>query len=80
MSRELEFDGYWEGQACFTCDGPGCRNRAKFRFDSEEEAKDYKGQREQLKGMGWIFTKVNGRFLDFCCESHRNDYIRKNTF
>ena len=36
MSRELVFDGYWEGTADYSCDQ--CGKTVKFRFDSEESA------------------------------------------
>jgi hypothetical protein len=76
MSKELNFDGYWEGEAVYTCDC--CGKRYKFRFDSEDEAKS-KTHRENLRGMGWMVTKVNGRFIDVCSEACRNKYIRNNT-
>ena len=34
--RELEFDGYWEGDAVYYCDNPGCKVHKSFRFDSED--------------------------------------------
>ena len=77
MARELEFDGWWEGAACYTCDC--CGKNVRFRFDSEEEANDFKTQREYLKGKGWISTKVNGYFKDFCGYDCRDKYIRNNT-
>lgn len=78
MSRELEFDGYWEGAACYSCDC--CGKTVKFRFDSEDEAKNAKAHRKALReGKGWITTQVNGIWRDFCKESCRNKYIRTNT-
>lgn len=78
MSRELMFDGYWEGEVEYTCDC--CHKVVKFRFDDEESAKNNNGQRKALqRKRGWIFTKVNGHFVDFCSEDCRNAYIRKNT-
>ena len=79
MARDLEYDGYWEGNVCYSCDCRGCGKTVKMRFDSEEEAKDYAGQRELLKRQGWLSTKVNGNWHDFCSETCRNKYIRDNT-
>ena len=79
MARELEFDGFWEGTACYTCDCQGCKKTVRFRFDSQEEANDFKGQRDHLRKNGWIATKVDGNWHDFCCEACRNKYIRMNT-
>lgn len=78
MSRELQFDGYWEGEAVYTCDN--CHKaRMKFRFDSEEI--DSRGHRAEMRRNGWKApTEVEGRLFDFCCERCRNEYIRKNTF
>ena len=77
MARELEFDGYWEGEVFYICDC--CKKRVKKRFDGEDDANDFKGQKALLKAKGWIFTKVNGRWADFCSERCRNKFIRKNT-
>lgn len=78
MSRELEFDGYWEGDAVYSCDNPNCREHARFRFDCDEI--DSKGHRAVLHKQGWITTKVNGDWKDFCSEKCRNQYIRTQTF
>lgn len=76
MSRDLEFDGYWEGEAVYRCDC--CQKKAKFRFDSDHI--DSKRHRAILREKeGWITTKVNGVWRDFCSEDCRNKYIRKNT-
>lgn len=79
MARELEFDGFWEGNVRYTCDCAGCKRRILFRFDSQEEANDFKLQRASLKELGWQSTKVNGSYRDFCSEECRNRYIRNNT-
>ena len=34
MSRELEFSGYWEGDAVYSCDN--CGAQQSFPFDSED--------------------------------------------
>jgi len=76
MSRELEFDGYWEGEAVYSCDQ--CHKREKFRFDSEDI--DSKAHRRELREKkGWITTKVNGKWYDFDSEQCRNKFIRMNT-
>lgn len=76
MARELEFDGYWEGDAVYSCDE--CGDEERFRFDSDEV--DSKGHRAILRSQkGWITTKVNDEWKDFCCEKCRNAYIRKQT-
>ena len=73
--KDLEFDGWWEGEEVFTCDC--CGRREKFHFDSEDI--DTRGHRKLLKAKGWIFTQVDGRWKDFCSERCRNKYIRDNT-
>jgi len=78
MARELEFDGWWEGAVCYSCDC--CKKEVRFRFDSEASANNAKGQRDALKKKrGWIFTRVNGYYKEFCGEDCRNRYIRENT-
>ena len=76
MSKELEFDGWWEGDAVYSCDC--CHKESRYPFTSEEEANSYQ-PRNELKSRGWIFTKVNGQWKDFCSEACRNKYIRLNT-
>ena len=76
MGRDLEFDGWWEGEAVYTCDC--CHKEERFRFDSEDI--DSNLHRQELRRKGWILTKVNGQWKDFCGETCRNNYIRANTF
>ena len=76
--QDFEWDGYWEGAVPYSCDT--CGKTIRFRFDSEESAKNYRRHRRILKeDEHWIFTKVNGKWIDSCCERCRNEYIRKNT-
>ena len=78
MSRELVFDGWWEGAAEYSCDC--CGKTVKFRFDCEDDAKNSKAHREALRRKrGWITTQVEGVWRDFCGESCKNRYIRQNT-
>lgn len=77
MSRELNFDGWWEGDAVYSCDCPGCHNEASYRFDSEDV--DSKSHRTDLRTKGWITTQVEGKWKDFCSEKCRNKYIRTKT-
>lgn len=74
MSRDLEFTGWWQGDAVYSCDNCGCSEA--FVFDSEDI--DSKAHRAELRKRDWIFTKVEGEWKDFCCEKCRNDYIKKN--
>lgn len=79
MGRELNFGtGYWEGDVVYSCDC--CGKEVRFEFWTEEEEHNISGQRSALrKKRGWIFTKVNGLWRDFCSEKCRNQYIRENT-
>ena len=77
MSRDLAFDGWWEGDVVYECDN--CHRKLTIPFSDEEEAKDYAAERKLLKDEGWITTKVNDRFVHTCSEDCRNAYIRKNT-
>jgi hypothetical protein len=75
MSRDLEFTGWWEGDAVYSCDC--CGKSEPFAFDSEDI--DSKAHRAELRKRGWNFCKVDGEFRDFCSERCRNQYIRNNT-
>ena len=61
--RDLEFSGYWEGEAVYSCDC--CGKDVSFPFDSEDI--DSKAHRKELRErLGWITTKVDGEWHDFC--------------
>lgn len=77
MSRELDFDGWWQGDAVYNCDCPGCHDKETYRFDSEEI--DSKSHRADMRKKGWITTKVEGEWKDFSSEACRNKYIRLKT-
>ena len=77
MIDDPRFDGWWEGVIIYSCDN--CHKKLEIPFSDEEEFRDYAGHRKTLKEEGWIITKVNGRYVDTCCEKCRNEYIRKNT-
>lgn len=76
MSRELEFTGYWQGEVVYTCDNCFV-SQESFEFDDEDI--DYKSLNAELRKRGWLTTTVNGKFVDFCCERCRNQYIKKMT-
>ena len=76
VSRDLNFDGWWEGEAVYSCDC--CHKTESFRFDREDI--DSRAHRKELREKkGWILTKVNGEYKDFCSEDCRNRYIRNQT-
>lgn len=78
MRDELEFDGWWEGIAPYRCDN--CGKTVRFRFDSEDSARNSKRHRRILReDEGWNFTKVNDNWRDFCSFACRDSYIRRNT-
>ena len=72
MSRELNFTGWWQGDAEYICDE--CGRSEEFPFDSEDV--DSKAHRAELRKRGWNVTKVGGEWRDFCCEKCRNEYIK----
>lgn len=60
----------------YSCDC--CGKDVSFPFDSEDI--DSKAHRKELRErLGWITTKVDGEWHDFCCEACRNKYIRDTT-
>ncbi len=76
MSRELNFTGWWEGDAVYYCDECGKRSQ-DFPFDSSDI--DSKGHRSELRQTdGWITIKIGGKWHDFCCEKCRNAFIKKH--
>lgn len=73
MSRELQFDGYWEGEAVYTCDN--ChKTEAKFRFDSEDVGS--KEHRAELRKQGWKTTFLGGKWYDFCTDRCMIQFVK----
>ena len=65
-----------EKTVSYSCDC--CGKDVSFPFDSEDI--DSKAHRKELRErLGWITTKVDGEWHDFCCEACRNKYIRDTT-
>lgn len=64
-----------EGTIVCTCDQ--CGKREEFDFD--DGYPNFKATQQELFGMGWKSGQINGEWHDFCCEAHRNQYIKDNT-
>ena len=78
MSREVHWDGWWEGEIEITCDF--CHKKhLLFPFHNENEAKDYARETRAKKKEGWVTTKVNGHTVEFHDYACRDAYIRKFT-
>ena len=72
----VSLDDEVEDDCCGECDC--CGKDISFPFDSEDI--DSKAHRKELRErLGWITTKVDGEWHDFCCEACRNKYIRDTT-
>lgn len=67
-------DTYGEGEIVATCDNCGKEERSDTFTDNEV---DYRSFQRELFKKGWISTRVNYRYKDFCCEKCRNDFIKK---
>ncbi len=57
------------------CDN--CGKREEFDFD--DGYPNFKQFQQKLFAKGWKSCQINGEWKDFCCEEHRNEYIRNNT-
>ena len=67
-------DTYGEGEIVATCETCGREERSDTFTENEV---DYKEFQSKLNSRGWISTRVNHRWKDFCCERCRNDFIKK---
>ena len=75
MSRDLEFDGWWTGEAVYTCDCPGCVKEASFRFDSEAENEQVS---IHIRGNKQLKNIPLDKFIEMCTtmnEEHSLDII-----
>lgn len=76
MSKEVEWSPFYgEGDIVCTCEQCGCAER--FPFDDNHP--DYAEAQHELMKLGWVSLKIDGKWHDFCCESHRNKFIKSNT-
>ena len=74
--RDLEYPGYWEGEAVYSCDC--CGKDVSFPFDSEDI--DSKAHRKELlERLEWITTQMDGEWHAFCCAACQNKNIRDTT-
>lgn len=65
------------GCGVISCMCDNCSATEEYEFD--ECNPDYREAQEHIKSLGWLSTQVQGAWKDFCSESCRNGYIRKNT-
>ncbi len=74
MSKDVEWGFiHGEGEIVCTCDHCGEEERAEFL-----EGPDFREAQEELKEMGWVSSRINGDWYDFCSMECRNAYIKKN--
>lgn len=75
MSKEVEWGViHGEGTIVCTCDNCGCEEEIEF----DGGRPDYREAQDEIEDLGWMSTKVNGEWYDFCCESCRNQFIKNN--
>ncbi|MBR6102604.1 MAG: hypothetical protein IKP95_09260 [Ruminococcus sp.] len=67
-------DHYGEGIIIAVCDQCGKEAESDPFFDNDP---DYKAFQAELRKKGWTSTQVNYRWKDFCCESCRNQFIKR---
>ncbi len=73
--KEIEWSKYYgAGEVVCTCDN--CHTEKRFEF--EDNNPDYKSIQMELNKLGWMPTKLGGRWHDFCCEKCRNTYIKEH--
>lgn len=73
--KEIEWSElYGVGEIVCTCDT--CSSEERFDFDNNYP--DFRKVQDELKEIGWMPCKVNGKWHDFCCEKCRNAYIKEN--
>ena len=76
MSKETHFDGWWEGTIEVSCDYCN-RRHLRFDFATEEECKDTERIKRAKQREGWITTKVDGQWFEFCGYDCRDNFIRE---
>ena len=54
-----------------SCDCKKCKNISFYPFTNFNKVNG------RAKNNGWITRKVNGKWVDFCCEQCYDDYTRK---
>lgn len=71
--KEIEWSKiYGEGKVVCSCDR--CTQEVEFEF--ENNTPDYKSVQNEIRKLGWLSCKVQGKWRDFCCEKCRNEFIK----
>lgn len=74
MSKEVDWGViHGEGDIVCTCDECGNEHLVPF----EDQQVDYREAQRAIEDEGWGSCQVNGEWKDFCCETCRNNYIKK---
>ena len=75
MSKEVEWgEIHGDGEIVCTCDECGEDARIEF-YDCNV---DYREAQREIEKQGWMSSRINGDWYDFCSMECRNAYIKKN--
>ena len=75
MSKYVEWGViHGEGDIVCECDHCGEEERIEF-FDS---VVDFRVAQKEIEEIGWLSSKVNGEWKDFCGLDCKNAFVRKN--
>ena len=69
--------GVIHGEGTIICKCDQCGRKEEYEFD--DGYPDFKTFQKYLFGKGWKSAQIFGEWKDFCCEDHRNQFIKNNT-
>lgn len=74
MSKEVEW-GVIHGEGDIVCTCDHCEGEERIEFI---EGPDFRSAQAELKEMGWMSSKINGEWYDFCSMECRNAFVKEN--
>ncbi len=74
--KEVEWSEiYGEGEIVCYCDNDSCNEEERVDF---EDGPDFKEAQDIIEEIGWVSSKINGEWKDFCSQTCRRKYLEKN--
>ena len=67
--------GVIHGEGEIVCECDNCDYEERIEFGG---CPDYKETQQELRSMGWVSKKIDGKWNDFCCQECADEYYQKS--
>ena len=75
MSKEVEW-GIIHGEGDIVCSCDNCEDEERIEFCDGHP--DYREAQREIEIAGWMSSRINNEWYDFCCSSCRNEFVKRN--